>query len=69
MSGPPTANIEAGRFTRAARERPAQVEAAHERTGLVDELDRIAVRCASLPWRDHRSADEIIGYDDRGLPE
>jgi len=24
--------------------------------------------CATLPVRDARSAEEIIGYDDRGLP-
>ena len=37
-------------------------------TTLADELDRIARHCASLPRRDPRSADEILGYDDRGLP-
>jgi len=35
----------------------------------VEELDRIALQCAKLPQRDRRSADEIIGYDGRGLPE
>jgi antitoxin VapB len=34
---------------------------------LADELDEIAGRCASLPLRDRRSADEILGYDDHGV--
>lgn len=41
-----------------------------ERSGrtLADELDAIGRRCARLPVRDSRSADEILGYDERGLP-
>jgi antitoxin VapB len=35
---------------------------------LRDELREIGERCARLPTLDERSADEIIGYDDRGLP-
>lgn len=34
---------------------------------LADELDEIARRCATLPLRDSRSADEILGYDDHGV--
>ncbi len=37
-------------------------------TGFRDELRAIRKRCAKLPRRDHRSADDIIGYDERGLP-
>ncbi len=37
-------------------------------TPLADELDRIALYCASLPRRDERNNDEIIGYDESGLP-
>lgn len=41
-----------------------------ERAGrrLADELDEIARACASLPVRDKRPADEILGYDALGLP-
>ena len=41
-----------------------------ERAGrsLADELDEIALACSSLPVQDHRDADEILGYDDAGLP-
>lgn len=31
-------------------------------------LDRIAVHCASLPVLDRRSDEDVLGYDDRGLP-
>ena len=53
---------------RAIEQRLAQVEAARDEDRLAEELDRIAVHCASLPRLDRRSADEIIGYDERGLP-
>jgi antitoxin VapB len=54
--------------TRALEDRLARVR--RERSGrrLADELDEIARHCAALPVRDARSADDIIGYDDRGLP-
>jgi antitoxin VapB len=41
-----------------------------EKTGrsLADELMEIADRFASLPEYDSRSADEILGYDENGLP-
>lgn len=35
---------------------------------LADELEEIAERFASLPVRDDRQADEILGYDEDGLP-
>lgn len=31
-------------------------------------IQEIARRCASLPERDHRSVDEILGYGENGLP-
>lgn len=31
-------------------------------------LDCIALRCASLPRQDERDLDEIVGYDERGVP-
>lgn len=39
----------------------------HDRQ-LADELDEIALHCARLPVRDLRPADEILGYDEHGLP-
>jgi antitoxin VapB len=38
------------------------------RPGLAEELRVIGERCVALPVRDSRSADEILDYDDDGLP-
>ena len=35
---------------------------------LADELNEIALRCARRPAISHLSADEILGYDDSGIP-
>jgi antitoxin VapB len=53
---------------RALRERLARLRSERRRTRLADELDAIAKHCASLPVLDDRSADEIIGYDENGVP-
>jgi antitoxin VapB len=54
--------------TRALRDRLARLR--RERSGrrLADELDELAIRCSRLPVKDPRPADEILGYDARGLP-
>ena len=52
----------------AIQQRLAQVEKTQRATRLVDELDDIALHCAGLPRQDWRSADQIIGYDELGLP-
>jgi antitoxin VapB len=41
---------------------------ARARRRLADELDEIALHCSALPVRDTRTADEIMGYDENGLP-
>ncbi len=43
-------------------------EGAKSPLSLKDELMEISRRCAALPNLDRRSADEIIGYDEHGLP-
>lgn len=54
-------------ITTALRERLEHLE--QERTrGLAAQLDEIARRCAGLPDLDPRTADEIIGYDEHGVP-
>ena len=35
---------------------------------LAAELNEIAVRCANLPDVSQLSADEILGYDEHGIP-
>jgi antitoxin VapB len=52
----------------ALRERLARLRGRGRRRPLRDELREIGRRCADLPTLDERPADEIIGYDDRGLP-
>lgn len=54
-------------ITRAVEERLQRL-AGRRRRSLADELDEIAKRCAALPVLDARTPEEIIGYDDRGLP-
>jgi len=52
----------------ALRERLARLRARPRRRPLRDELREIGERCAKLPDLDTRSADDILGYDDRGMP-
>jgi antitoxin VapB len=52
----------------ALRERLARLRGRPRRRRLRDELRDIAQRCARLPTLDDRSADEILDYDQRGLP-
>lgn len=55
--------------TQALRERLERVRRGRaRRRRLADDLDEIALHCARLEVRDPRSAEEIIGYDDHGLP-
>ncbi|MDX1401046.1 MAG: type II toxin-antitoxin system VapB family antitoxin [Kiloniellales bacterium] len=53
----------------AIEDKLSQLESRHAKEALADELDRIALHCAGLRRLDERSADEIIGYDDLGLPK
>lgn len=52
----------------AIQEKLTRLERTRGEVALADELDRIALHCAGLPRRDRRSGDEIIGYDENGLP-
>lgn len=52
----------------ALRERLARLRQRPRRSRLRDELREIGERCAQLPTLDERAADEIIGYDERGVP-
>jgi antitoxin VapB len=53
---------------RALRDRLARLRRERAKRRLADELDAIARECAALPVRDSRSADEILGYDEHGVP-
>lgn len=52
----------------ALRDRLERLRRERVRRRLADELDEIARQCASLPVLDSRTADEILGYDEHGLP-
>jgi antitoxin VapB len=53
----------------AIRERLQKVRARRTaRRPLADRLDEIARHCAALPVLRDRSIDEILGYNERGLP-
>jgi antitoxin VapB len=53
----------------ALRERHQRVRAARQQEQLMEDLTAIARRSAALPELDRRSPDEIIGYDEHGLPK
>jgi antitoxin VapB len=54
--------------TQALRDRLARLRRERIRRRLADELDEIATHCARLPVLDSRRPDEILGYDENGLP-
>lgn len=64
-----TGETKTAAVTKALRDRLDRVR--RERSGrrLADELDEIALHCAALPVLDPRTPDEILGYDERGLPQ
>jgi antitoxin VapB len=49
-------------------ERLARERARSRPQRLAEALGEIGRRCAALPLRDARSADEILDYDECGLP-
>lgn len=52
----------------AVQERLDRVRRARSERDLVEEIRAISERCAALPVLDERSADEILGYDEHGVP-
>ena len=56
-----------GAVIQSLRERLARVRKPRGRA-LSGTILEIARRCAALPIRDGRQSDEILGYDERGLP-
>ena len=54
--------------TIALQERLSRLQRQTTSRRLSDELNEIALHCAALPVYDDRSAEEIIGYDEVGLP-
>lgn len=63
-----TGESETEAVTNALKERLTRIQRRHGRQNLAMELNEIAVHCAAIPVFDDRSTDEIIGYDEYGLP-
>ena len=54
--------------TRAVEERLEREKARQNRAGVAKRLMEIGRRCASRPLLDDRTPDEILGYDEDGIP-
>jgi antitoxin VapB len=54
--------------TKALRDRLVRVRRERTKRRLADELEAIAEHCANLPVIDGRRAEEILAYDENGLP-
>lgn len=52
----------------ALEERLERLKGRRTATDVTEEIMRISSRCKALPEKDRRSSDEILGYDERGLP-
>jgi len=50
-------------------ERLERLKERRSTTNVAEEIMKISLRCRALPEKDQRSAEEILGYDDRGLPQ
>ncbi|MDR3488032.1 MAG: type II toxin-antitoxin system VapB family antitoxin [Bradyrhizobium sp.] len=53
---------------RALEERLRRVGSAAQKAALLEDLEAIQQRWNALPVLDSRSPDEIIGYDENGIP-
>jgi len=53
---------------RAAEERLQRVRRQQSGRSLAAEILKIGKRCAALPDLEARTADELLGYDQHGLP-
>ena len=60
-------NVNPDKLTGGTRTQTVPV-ALRDRRSLADELDEIALHCASLPVLNDRAAKDILGYDERRLP-
>ena len=68
-AGPPRSRV--GRILRRSLklfESGCNGSAARTKRRMADDLDEIALHCSTLPVLDRRSAEDIMGYDENGLP-
>ena len=55
-------------FATELRDRLERIHRRNANRSLVDELDEIALHCASRPVLDDRADEDMPGYDELGLP-
>jgi len=55
-------------IVKALRERLQHVTGRRRVVSLAEQIGEIATRCSVLPLLDVRSEEEILGYDEKGLP-
>jgi antitoxin VapB len=53
---------------RAIEERLRRVGGQSRKAALLEDLAEIRRRWSAMPIQDHRTSDEILGYDEHGLP-
>ena len=63
-----TGETETQAVTQALQERLDRLQARDSDRSLVDDILEIGRQCDMLPELDGRTADEILGYDEDGLP-
>lgn len=63
-----TGETKTAAVAKALRDRLARVRRDRDTMSLADRLVMIGRECAALPVLDDRSADEILGYGEDGLP-
>lgn len=63
-----TGETKTAAVARALRDQLARVRRERSGVGLADRLVAIGRECAALPVLDDRTPEEILGYDEHGLP-
>jgi antitoxin VapB len=53
----------------ALEERLERLKGRRTTMDVAEEIMKISLRCSALPEKDQRSEDEILDYDERGLPQ
>ncbi len=64
-----TGETKTAAVAKALRDRLGRVRRDRDTRSLADRLVAIGRECAALPILDKRSADEILGYGEDGLPD
>ena len=63
-----TGETKTAAVTKALREQLGRLRRDRSGVGLADRLVAIGKECAALPVLDDRAPEEILGYDEEGLP-